>query len=218
MSEENQVIEEQPKRSAPKRKKVEGNIENLEPLREEFRKNKMPERKIVALREKLISVYHEGVITSEEQELMEAILRKERNLSKISSRDEYLLNKIESDRCEESCTVKTDDVPAVLHLRKDLECKFYYDPDFNDGKNRPDSVGRYFVYVPRIVPPEHQLKNATVLKEMRGHFVDAEEYPAEKILIHRLKLKEKEFQAWFEVNEDYLNKDYGQKKETEYTF
>jgi hypothetical protein len=180
-------------------KSQEGNIPGLEALAVELQKGKMPEKKLIALRVKLVSLYKEGKITEEEQELMEAILRKERNLARILPSDQYLLNTIESERCEDTCIVKTDDVPQVHHLKKDLECKFYYDPEYNDGKGKKDSIGRYYVYVPRTVPTEHQLSIATVRKELKGHPTDASEYPEPKILLKRLSLKQTEFERWFDV-------------------
>jgi hypothetical protein len=191
------------------------NIEGLDLLAKEYRSGKMPERKLVALRIKLMGLYTEGVITDSEQELMEAILRKERNLSRILSRDEYLLNTIESERCEEVAVVKTDDAPTVHHLHKGLECRFRYDPEYNDGKQRPDSLGRYYVYVPRVVPPEHQLSVATVRKENLGHPTSPDDYPPPRILIHRLVLKTQEFKAWFEVEDETL---LATEAQPEYTF
>jgi hypothetical protein len=181
-----------------------GNIKDLELLAKEFKSNKMPERKLIALRVKLVGLFLEGKTTDDEQELMEAILRKERNQARINSRDNYLLNKIESERCQDSCIVKTDDVPAVHHLKKDLECKYYHDPDYNDGKNRADSIGRYHVYVPREVPTRHQLKNRTVEREILGHPVDPGEYPEPKTLIHKLVLKSSEFNKWFEIIDENI--------------
>lgn len=166
----------------------------------------MPERKVVALRTKLIALYKEGKITEEEQELMETILKRERNLGKIHSSDNYLLNTIEVERLTDKCIVKTEDAPVVHHLKKDLECKYVYDPDYNDGKNKKDSVGRYYVYVPRIVPSEHQLSVKTVLKIERGHPTDESDFPPERVLIHRLALKRQEFFAWFEVEDEDILK------------
>lgn len=183
---------------------VEGNIKDLELLAKEFKTNKMPERKLVALRVKLTGLYLEGKITQDEQELMEAILRKERNLSRITSRDNYLLNKIEADRCEDTCIVKTDDVPQVHHLIKDLECWFSYDAEYNDGKGRIDSVGRFHVYVPRTVPTRHQLSKAVVERELLGHPTSESDYPAPKVLIHRLVLKSSEFKKWFDVQDENI--------------
>lgn len=182
------------------------NIPGLDLLKKEYHTGKMPPRKLVALRVKLISLVKEEKATEDEQEFMEAILRRERSLGRILSSDKYLLNKIEFDRCEDKAFVKTDDAPVVHHLKKDMECKYVYDPEFNDGKAKEDSIGRYYVYVPRVIPTEYQLSNATALKELKGHPTDPSEYPAPKILIHRLALKKKEFERWFEVeDEDILN-------------
>ena len=182
----------------------EGSIPGLTELSKEFKTGKMPERKLVALRTKLVSLFLDGKHTEDEQDLMEAILRKERNLGKINSRDQYLLNKIESDRSDNKCIVKTDDAPTVHHLSKDLECKYEYDSEYNDGKGKKDSVGRYHVYVPRTIPTRHQLKVETVMKEMLGHPTDEKDYPLPKVVIHRLILKGFEFERWFEVEDNEL--------------
>ena len=190
-------------KETPKRAKVkEPSVKDLALLAKEFNTGKMPLKKLVALRVKLIGLFLERKAVKEEQELMEAILRKERNLSTINSRDSYILNKIEAERCEDVCVVKTDDAPTVHHLFKDLECKFKYDPDYNDGKGKKDSVGRFHVYVPRTVPTRHQLKNSVVERELLGHPTDPEDYPSPRVLIHRLVLKAGEFHKWFEVEEE----------------
>ena len=205
------------KKKAEGMEEVKGNIEGLDQLNAEFKSGKMQPKKLVALRTKLASLYKEEKITEEEQELMEAILRKERNHATIASAHSYLLNKIEADRIENVAVVSSDDAPAVHHLRKDMECKYIHDPDFNDGKRRSDSIGRFTVYVPRVVPTEHQLSVQTVLKEMKGHPTDPSEYPAPKILIHRIVLKEKEFQKWFEIKDDSILTPVGKKEEV-FTF
>jgi hypothetical protein len=191
------------------------NIENLEALKEEFlrgnlvkgKRVQMPERKLIALREKLVSLFKTQKSTPAEQELMEAILRRDRDRGSILTSNEYLLNGIENERCETFCIVKTDDTPPVHHLSKHLRCGFIYDPEFNDKKNKPDSIGRYYVYVPVTVPTLHQLKNSTVLKENRGHTPDPSEYPEPYVKIHRIGFKEREFNAYFEEEEDVLGAD-----------
>lgn len=197
---------------------VKNNIENLAELATEFKsvKSPMPEKKRIALRIKLISLFLENKATEPEQDLMEAILRKERNRGVIGSRDNYLLNKIEHDRAEAICVVKTDDAPQVHHLIKDLECRFDYDPEYNDGKNKDDSIGRYYVYVPRTVPTEHQISNDIARRELKGHPVDPSEYPAPKVLIHRIALKPREFEKWFDVEDESVLETV--KTEPEYTF
>lgn len=176
--------------------KTQGTIANLDDLRKEFLSGKMPEKKHIALRVKLISLFKEKKISEDEQKLMETILKKERIRNTILTSDDYMLNAIESARLDTKCIVKTDDVPQVHHLKKDLVCPYYQDFD-NE---------RFIVYVPIEVPPEHQLSREIVLKEMRGHPVAEHEYPKTKILIHRLNLKQKEFDKWFEIiEEDILN-------------
>lgn len=180
------------------------NIEGLDLLKKEFHSGKMPDRKLIALRTKLVALYNDQTITEKEQDLMETILRKDRALGRIVSSYNYLLSAIENARCEETAVVKDENAPVVHHLKKNLECKFTYDPEYNDGKGKEDSLGRYHVYVPRVIPPEHQLSVKTAMKEIKGHPTTAEDYPPEKILYHRITLKKREFMTWFEVEDDEL--------------
>lgn len=223
--------ESKPRGRKPKAEveEVKPNIENLAALAAEFvqgtrdkmgKKIPMPERKLIALRVKLISLFNEGIITPDEQALMERILKKDRSIGRIASADEYLLNSIEASRLTGTCIVKSDDTPQVHHLYKGLECKFYYDDAYNDNKGKPDSIGRYFVYVPREVPTRHQLKISTVMKENLGHPTDPSEYPLPRTLIHRIGLKEKEFERWFEVEDAGILDSglVGEEQEEEYQF
>lgn len=211
---------------APKEAPKEGNIENLPLLKEEYtrgllvgnRRVRMPERKLIALRTKLVSLYHEGAITPDEQGFMELILRKDRSLGQIDAANQDLLNIIEQGRCERSCVVKTDDAPIVHNLHKGLQCRFNYDPDYNDGKAKPDSIGRYYVYVPVVIPTRHQLSNATVMKENLGHPTSEKDYPAPRTVIKRLGLKEAEFNAWFEEEMDHLSGGFVEEVEPSYQF
>lgn len=203
--------QEKPKRGrkpAAEEKKPNIDPEKLAALRNEYvngkrdekgKKVQMPERKLIALRGELVKWYNAGIATEAEQDFMELILRKDRKLGKIFSAHEYLINKIEHDRCEMRCVVKSADVPLVHHMHSGLECKFEYDPEYDDGKAKPDSIGRYYVYVPRTVPTRHQLSNRTVEKEILGHPTSPEEYPKDRVLIHRVALKEREFEAWLEI-------------------
>lgn len=203
----------EPKRGRQVKKEEKHNIdpEKLAAFRSEFingtrdgkgRKVPMSERKLIALRNELVRLFEAGKIAPSEQDFMEAILRKDRASGKIFTSHEYLLNKIEYDRCTETCVVKSSDVPLVHHMHKGLACRFIYDPEFNDGKGKPDSLGRYNVYIPRIVPTRHQLSISVVEREQLGHPVDPSEYPAPRTLINRVVLKEREFEAWLEINSE----------------
>lgn len=193
---------------------VKANIEGLEALTVEFRKARMPERKLNALRTKLVSLFKQDIITSDEQELMEAILRKDRIKGQIQGEHDHILNGIEIERTEGECIVKTDDVPTVHHLKKHMKCRYVFDPEFNNGKGRKDSIGRYYVYVPRVIPVTHQLTEDIVRREERGHPIAREEYPEPKTRIHRVSLSVPEFSRWFEVEDDEVLKP----KEEEYKF
>lgn len=174
---------------------VSGNIQNLEVLNKEFLNEKIEPRRLVALRIKLIALFHEGKITEDEQALMEKILKKDRVRNTISSMDNYLLNTIESDRCTNSCIVKVDDGPQTHHLFKDLKCK--YQKDFDTDK--------FIVYVPRTVPTEHQISPEIAYKRLNNYPVDINELPKPRVLIHRIIITMREFKAWFEVLEDDID-------------
>jgi hypothetical protein len=184
------------------------NITGLAALKKEFKSGKMPERKLVALKNKLIQVYKSNLHSEEEGELMEAVLIRERARATITMPDSYILHAIEQERCEEECEVKIENPPQVHHLTKGLRCKHLFDSD----------ADRFIVYVPRIVPPEHQMTRDLVLKEQRGHFADESAYPKEKVLWHRLSLTPKEFAAWFDVINESILDEAKEVKEEEYKF
>lgn len=183
-----------------------GNIENLASLAKEFETNRMEPRKVVALRSKLIELFKSEKITEQEQKLMETILKRERLKGVISDANLEVINRIEMDRCTDKCRVKSDDVPRVHYLVKDMICKY-----FKDNEN-----DRFVVFVERVIPPEWQMTRDLVLKEQRGHFADESAYPKEKTLVRRLYLKEAEFKAWFDFEEDLLSEKPA--IEEEYTF
>jgi hypothetical protein len=196
------------KRKMPAEEVIEDkNIVGLAALKKEFKSGKMPERKLIALRNKLLEVHKVSLHSEEEGDLMEAILVRERARSTITMPDAYVLHAIEQERCEEECEVKIENPPQVHHLSKGLKCKFFFHSDDD----------RYIVYVPRTVLPEHQMSRELILKEQRGHFADESAYPKEKILWHRLSLTQKEFNAWFDIlNDSILSEE--QPKEEEYKF
>jgi len=184
------------------------NIAGLQDLRKEYESGRMVEKKAIALRRKLVELFTGGKITPTELSLMETILRRERVKGTITSHEDYLFNKLESDRCEEKCTVKTQNPPQVHHMVTGMECRFSRDVEKN----------KFIVFIPRVVPPEHQMTRELVLKEQRGHFPSEDEYPKPKILIHRIVVTAKEFDAWFDVVEDDILTRPISKKEDIYTF
>lgn len=187
---------------------VKSNIEGLADLQKEYVTGRMVEKKIIALRRKLVELFLAKKITPDEQALMEIILGRDRVKGSMSSHDEYLLNKIESDRCEERCIVKTQSPPQVHHMVFGMECRFSRDVVNN----------KFSVYIPRVVPPEHQMTRELLLKEARGHFASEDEYPKPKILTHRIIITEKEFGKWFDVIEDDILTRPEPKREESYTF
>lgn len=194
------------------------NIANLESLANEFKKGLMGDKKRIALRVKLIGLFKEGIITEDEQSLMEFILTFERGRGIINSRDEEILNGIEAALLEDLCEVKSDDAPVVHHLKKGMVCKFKYDPLFNDNRNKPDSIGRYFVYIPRVIPSQHQYSYEAALKLAHNQPVPDEMVPKARIKLLRVAFKKREFQQWFDVQDDSILNEAPKKIEEEYTF
>lgn len=171
------------------------NIENLASLKKEFERGQMLPRKAIMLKARLIELFKMKTITEEEQVLMETIFKREMVKGQIAENDLEFYNRIEMERCEDRCIVKTDSTPRTHHLVKDMVCRYYLDID----------ADRYVVFVERKILPEWQMTRDLVLKEQRGHFADESEYPKIKFLIHRLNLTQKEFDAWFDFEEDLLN-------------
>lgn len=188
---------------------VNGSIPELEALKKEYLRGGMPDRKLIALRTRLIELHLQETATEEELAFMELILKRDAANGKIADTHYEVINRLEMSRCEDECIVKTTDAPVVHYLYKDQICKFTIEQN-DKGENR------FIVFVERSIPPEFQMTRDLVLKEQRGHFADESEYPKEKKLLHKLNLKEREFYAWFDIVEDELSKPV--KQEVEYKF
>lgn len=181
-------------------------IKDLEALREEYIEGEMPDRKVSALRVRLIELYLGKEATKDELSLMETMLLRDRRQGQLSYANEEILNRIEMDRCDKVCVVHAEHPPQVHYLSKDLECKYRHD----------HAEGRYAVYVPRTIKPAWQYDLELAEKIVEKRPVDESEYPKTKILIHRLYLTKKEFDAWFVKIEDELKPK--KKAEEVYTF
>lgn len=180
---------------------VKNNIEGLELLKKEYLKDLMPPRKVVALKNKLVSLYLEideetkkPKITEDEQELMELLFAHDREAGTLSGAHAEIINRIEYNRCEDECVVTIENAPQVLYLEKDLVCKF-----------RKDHLKkRYHVYVPRQIQSDFQYSLDLARKLDRKIPVAEDEYPKAKTLIHYINLNQKEFKAWFVEVENEL--------------
>lgn len=175
-----------------KKEETKGNIEGLQALKKEFERGQMAPRKLTALRAKLVELHTAKKDTDEEQSLLVMILKRDRLKGSISDFNTELLNRIEIKKADEQAYVKVDNAPVVHFLSKDQKVKFFKDNDKD----------RFVVFVERKIPPSHQMTEELLLKEMRGHFASPDEYPKERILLHRLDLTVKEFNAWFQVIDD----------------
>lgn len=202
-------FEAQPEIETPKKSKEKSskNLKEFSLLKNEVEKSKMPDRKKVALLNKLVSLHADKKIDKDEVELLKIILVKERNKGIISSANTDILNKIEVADCPDKCYVKTPDAPNVLKLKKDTVCNYKFDAD-NE---------RYIIYVPIIIPSEAQLSMNAAHRLVRGLEIDAKDLPPEKLLYNRLNLKPHEFEKYFGYDDEIAigNK---VKEENEYKF
>ena len=197
------------KASAAILKTKEPNFTDFPSLQKEFKAGKMPEKKRIALKLRLIKLFKSEKIFENERDFMLLMFRRDRKKGELSSVDSYLLHSIESGMCSETCFVSTDDAPVVHHLRKGLECRFSKDPE----------TDWYSVYVPRTLPAEFQMDRKTVIKQLNGHPISEDEIPEPRVLIKRLYLSPKEFGAWFEISEDdILEGGYSKNEMESYTF
>lgn len=196
------------------------NIENLEKLANEFNTGRMVPKKIAALIRRLVELYKGELATEDEKELMIEMLTTQRAQGLLPSGgvDHYLLNEIESAACAHQAECITDNAIGAHHLKKGLICRFSLDPKFNDRKGKKDSVGRYYVYVPRTVPTEHQIPQDVAYRRLERQPIEPHEYPKERVLIHRLILKVPEFKRMFEVIEEDILNAAAKEAEPEYTF
>lgn len=188
-----------------KEEKKKVNIEGIHALRKEWENGRMDERKLVALRNKLIELYVGNIANDDEKSLAIDILKRDRSRGRISDFNMELLNRNEINKCKESCFVKIDSAPVVHHLKKHQVCRF-----FRDVENE-----RYVVFVEREIPTSFQMTEDLIKREERGHFPKEEEYPKPRKLLHRLDLKAREFNAWFEIEDEGILKPQIEEK---YTF
>lgn len=189
------------------------NLENYAQLYKEFDSNKMEDRKRVALRNKLVSVYRANTIDDTERTFLRRMLVRERSRRELSEPHMLILNEIEQIEYSKKCFVKHPNAPKNLKLKLDTECKYYYGPELGS-----DGAGRFIVYVPEIIKPEWQVDMPTAMKMMQGHEIPANKLPPEKILWWRLELKTKEFERWFRYADEDLLDDMPNKEELDYKF
>lgn len=183
-------------------------IKDIRKLNDDFENDAIEPRRMIALRLKLIELFEANNITPDEQLLMERILKLDRRLGTIGdgTPNDYLLNTLESGRCQKSCIVKVDDGPKTHHMVKNTKCKFVKDFD----------TGKLTVYIPRTVPIEHQISPEIAHKRLNNIPVGMDELPKPRVLIHRRILSPKEFKAWFDVEEGEY--DFGKDEKEEVTF
>jgi hypothetical protein len=183
------------------------NIENLTGLTKEFLGNKMEARKTAALRVRLVELHVKETASEGEESLLESILKRDRLKAQLSDSHAEILNRIEMDRCEERCIVKSEHVPSVHYIQKDMICPFLRDHD-ND---------KIIVFVERTIPGNQQMDIDLAERVANKLPYDPNEMPKKKVMIHRLSVTEREFSAWFEEMDDDILKDQPE-KEAVYSF
>lgn len=179
-------------------------IEGIELLEREYDRGKMPERKVLGLKAKLVELYRGKAISKNEMRLFMKILNREVAKGNISDEHYELFNRIEISKADEQCIVKVDDAPIVHFLTKGMICPFY--------KNH--ETDKYIIFIARKISPEWQLTKEVAMKRVNGHTIPEKDYPKEKELLHRISIGQKEFDAWF----DYVEGDDALAPEREQTY
>lgn len=170
------------------------NIKDLSLLQREFERGMMEDRKLIALRQKLIDLHIAGTSNPGEHNLLVAVLKRDRLKGRLEDIDANMeiLNRIEVEKATEKAYVKIDHPPRVHHLTKNKVCKFFKDND----------TDKFVVYVEITIPATHQMTEELIYAEMRGHFKSPDEYPKPKVRLQRLDLQPREFHAWFNIISD----------------
>lgn len=178
-----------PKKEA-KEIKTNFDVEKFTKAVDQLKKNSIDPRTLVALRNGLVEHYLKGSITDDEQEVMELILRRERKSGVIKDSHAQILNKIEYAREDllDNCVVKSENPPAVHHLKHGLECRYNIDYE----------TSRYNVYIPMTIDPLWQMSNEAAMKIAMGIGLNESDLKPARIDIHFISIGKKEFDGWFE--------------------
>jgi hypothetical protein len=189
------------------KEEIKDNIVGLPLLQKEFERGVMIDRKVIALRQKLLDLHTSGMESPSEHNLLVVMLKRDRLKSKITDANTEILNRIEIAKTTEKAYVKVDHPPRVHDLVKDMVCKYYKDNEHD----------RFIVFVEKTIPPRHQLTEELAYAEERGAPFPLDQYPKAKKQLKRLDLTSKEFHGWFEIldEENDLKPD---KVEEAYTF
>lgn len=173
------------------------NLPQFQFLEKEIKTMTMPERKRLALLNKLVSLYYDKKEDARELKLLREILEQDLFKGTISSANLYLLNSMDNNDCDQICTVKTDNAPAVLNLKKSTICKYKFDPKLGS-----DRAGRYVIFVPVTVEGKNQLTLDQALRQSRGLELALEEVPKDKVIYKRVTATQREFNNWFSFDDE----------------
>jgi hypothetical protein len=145
-----------------------------------------------------------STVTGSEQDVLEAILRRERNgrnkkkmtisdsLDGKASKYYFWLNAIEAERLTETCTVKSNTPPASFHATFGLECKL----------SRDIEADRFLVYIPEEIKATFQYTDVHFQKTLLGQGIDLEDLPKAKTIWHFRDLNTSDFNRFFKANEE----------------
>lgn len=190
------------------------NIENLIGLRKEFMSGKMIPRKTEMLKIRLLELHKAKAANSAESELLETMLKRDRARGELSDEKGHveILNRIEHERCTERCRGRSNDSERVFRIVKDEVYRYFTQ---EPTETEPDI--RYIVFTYEKIPPSHQLTLELINKKEMGHTIKENEWPKERVLLHRLSFNQGWFDKHFEVDDDLLNEEIKEKEEN-YTF
>lgn len=196
---------------------VKNNIENLGAHAKEFATGKMDPKKAMMLKFKLVSLWIAKSISEDELSLLETILSRELKRAQIEDKHLEILNRIEAAQCTEKARCKVDDAPRVFHVLKDQVCSFKREDQPNLKKVEGGSEYQYTIFVEKTIPANFQMTKELLLREERGHHSAEEDYPKDRILLHRLILDDLWFERIFEIEEDLLGETKPE-NDSEYVF
>lgn len=205
------------KKTKPVVQKTEStNLKEYASLFTEVNKGIMPDRKKVALLNKLLELHKSDSLDDKEILLFKTLLSSERAKGTLSMAHTFILNKFEYDECELECYVRTKDAPPVYGLVYNTKCKYKFDATLGNAKKNV-SVGRYVVYIPKEVPQEFQLNHKQALDKIEGREVDFNKVPRSYVQIHRKAFTQAEFEKYFGHDDEELIGNT-QKDKAEYNF
>lgn len=163
----------------------------------------MPERKKIALMNKLTTLFKEEIIDEKELKMFRFMLTQDRSRGTLNSAHNAILNELEYNECTLECYVRSKEMPPVYGLSFDTKCRYKYDPDAG-RQDVGHGKGRYFVYAPVTVPQDAQLTHKQALDKIEGREIDYSKVPDERVFYKRIAFAKVEFEKWFGYDDEEL--------------